>query len=85
MFYGYLVYKFKQIVGKPYFSDQFKKIVKRYIRLGYNLDIMLQSACLVLNLIMVYSYAFPFNCTMVGQASDSMTALTYSFNRWVGA
>ena len=31
IFYGDLVYKFKQIVGKPYFSDQFKKIVKRWI------------------------------------------------------
>ena len=30
--YGDLVYKFKRIVGKPNFSDQFKKIVKRYIR-----------------------------------------------------
>ena len=37
------------MVGKPNFSDQFKKIVKRYIRFGYNLDIMGQSACLVLN------------------------------------
>ena len=27
---GDLVYKFKRIVGKPNFSDQFKKIVKRY-------------------------------------------------------
>ena len=44
-----------QLVGKPNFSDQFKKIVKRYIRVGYNLDIMRQSACLVLNPIMVYS------------------------------
>ena len=35
------------IVGKPNFSDQFKKIVKRYIRVGYSLDIMRQSACLV--------------------------------------
>ena len=61
---------------KPNFSDQFKKIVKRYIRVGYNLDIMRQSACLVLNPIMVYSYGFLFNCTTVGQASDSMTALT---------
>ena len=26
--YGYLVYKFKRIVGKPNFSDQFKKIIK---------------------------------------------------------
>ena len=31
-FYGDLVYKFKRIVGKPNFSDQFKKKVKRYIR-----------------------------------------------------
>ena len=53
MFYGDLVYKFKRIVGKPNFSDQFKKIVKRYIRVGYNLDIMRQSACLVLNPITV--------------------------------
>ena len=47
--YGDLVYKFKRIVGKSNFRDQFKKIVKRYIRVGYNLDIMRQSACLVLN------------------------------------
>ena len=76
IFYGDLVYKFKRIVGKPNFSDQFKKIVKRYIRVGYNLDIMRQSACLVLNPITVYSYGFLFNCMTVGQASDSMTALT---------
>ena len=76
IFYGNLVYKFKRIVGKPNFSDQFKKIVKRYIRVGYNLDIMRQSACLVVNPITVYSYGFLFNCTTVGRPSDSMTALT---------
>ena len=27
VFYGDLVYKFKRTVGKPYFSDQFKKII----------------------------------------------------------
>ena len=75
IFYGDLVYKFKRIVGKPNFSDQFKNIVKPYIRIGYNLDIMRQSACLVLNPITFYSYGFLFNCTTVGQASDSMTAL----------
>ena len=37
IFYGDLVYKFKRIVGKPNFSDQLKKIVKRYISVGYNL------------------------------------------------
>ena len=66
IFYGDLVYKFKRNVGKPNFSDQFKKIVKRYIRVGYNLDIMQQSACLVLNPITVNSYGFLFNCTTVG-------------------
>ena len=67
IFYGDLLYKFKRIVGKLNFSDQFKKIVKRYIRVGYNLDIMRQSACLVLNPIMVYSYGFLIYCTTVGQ------------------
>ena len=76
IFYGDLVYKFKQIVGKPNFSDQFKKIVKRYIRVGYNLDIMRQSACLILNPITVYRYGFLFNCTAVCKTSDSMAALT---------
>ena len=33
IFYGDLVYKFNRIVGKTNFSDQFKKIVKRYLRL----------------------------------------------------
>ena len=28
--YGDLVYKFKRIVGNPYLSDQFKKIIRRY-------------------------------------------------------
>ena len=56
IFYGHLVYNLKRIVGKPYFSGQFKKIVKRYIKVGYNLDVMPQSACLVLNPITIYSY-----------------------------
>ena len=80
-----LVYKFKRIVGNPHFSDQFKKLIKRYIKVGYNLDVLQQSACLVLNTITVSSYGFLLNCTTVGQGSDSMTALTLSFNWWVGA
>ena len=76
IFYGDLNYKFKRIVRKPNFSDQFKKIIRRYVKVGYTLDVMRQSACLVLNPITVYSYGFLFNCTTVGQASDSMTYLT---------
>ena len=76
VFYGDLVYEFKRIVGKPNFSDQFKKIIKRYKRVGYNMDIMQQSAYLVVNPITVDSYGFLFNCTAVGQAEDLMMALT---------
>ena len=76
LFNGDLVYKFKIIVGNPNFSDQLKKITKRYKKkVGYNLDIMRQSACLVVNPITDFSHGFLFNCTTVGQASDSMTAL----------
>ena len=41
------------IVGKPNFSDQFKKIIKRYIEIGYNLVVMQLTARLVLNPITV--------------------------------
>ena len=75
MLYGDLVYKFKRIIGKPNLSDQSKKIIKCYKKSGYNLDIMRQSACLIVNPILVYSYGFLFKYTAVGQVSDSMMAL----------
>ena len=75
VFYGDLAYKFKRIVGKPNFSDHLKKIIKSYKRVRYNMDIMQQSACMVVNSNTLYSYGFLFNCTTVGQAPDSMTAL----------
>ena len=37
-FYGDLVYKFKKDVGRADFSDQFKKIIVRYKRIGYNIN-----------------------------------------------
>ena len=45
-FYGDLVYKFKKIRGMTDFSDRFRKIIMRYKRIGYNLNVMRQSACL---------------------------------------
>ena len=35
------------------FSDQFRKIIMRYKRIGYNLNVMRQYACLVINQITV--------------------------------
>ena len=71
-----LVYKLKKIMGMTDFSDQFRKIMMRYKRIGYNLNVMRQSACLVINPITVDSYAALFNCTPVDRASDSMMAPT---------
>ena len=56
-FYGDLVYKFKQIEGRADFSDQFRKIIVRYKRIGYNINIRRQSACLVFNPITVNNFA----------------------------
>ena len=69
-FYGDLVYKFKKIIGKNDFPYHFKKIVVRYKKIGYNINVMRQTACLVVNPIKVNSFAYLFNCTTVGRTSD---------------
>ena len=74
--YNYLVYKFKKIRGMTDFSNQFRKIIMRYKRIGYNLNVMRQSACLVINPITVDGYAKLFNCMPGDRASDSMMAPT---------
>ena len=75
-FYGNLLYKFKKLIGRNDFSFQFRKIITRYRRIEYNHIVMRQSACLVVNPIMVDNYATFCNCTPVGRASDSMMAPT---------
>ena len=69
-FYGDLVYKFRQIIGEKGFPYHFKKIIVRYKKIGYNLNVMRQTACLVVNPIKVNSFAYLFNCTTVGRTSD---------------
>ena len=68
-FYGDLVYKFKNLIGGNDFSFLYRRI-------GYNLNVMWQSACLVFNPVMVDNYTVFLNCTPVGRASDSMMAPT---------
>ena len=78
-FYGDLVYKFKTIVGRADFSAQFRKIIICYKRIGCNINIMRQSACLVVNPIEVNTFVSLFNRTPVGRASDSLMAPTLSY------
>ena len=67
-FYGDLMYKLKTTV-------QFIKIISHYKRIGYNINVLQQTACLVVNPIAVGSFVFLFNCTPVGWTSVSMTVL----------
>ena len=75
-FYGDLVYKLKKIVGSNHFSAQFIKIISHYKKIGYNINVLQQTACLVVNPITVGNFAFLFNCTPVGRTSDSMLVPT---------
>ena len=75
-FYDALVYKFTKIMGRADFPDQFRKIIICHKRIGYDLNAMRRSACLVTNPITVDTFAALFNCTAVDRASDSMMAPT---------
>ena len=58
------------------FSDQFSKVIMRYKRIGYNINVIRQSACLFINPITVDSFASLLNSTPVGRVSDSMMGPT---------
>ena len=62
--YGDIV--FKKIMG----SDQFRKVTTHHKRIGYNLNVMRQSACLVINPITVDNFTALFNCKPQDLASD---------------
>ena len=75
-FYGDLVYKLKKIVGSNNFSAQFIKIISHYEKIGHIINVLQQAACLVNNPITVDSFAFLFNCMLVGRTSDSIMVPT---------
>ena len=64
------MYKFRKIIGKNDFPYHFKQITVRYKKIGYNMDVLRQTACLVVNPTKVNSFTYLLNCTTVGLASD---------------
>ena len=66
-FCGDLVYKFSKIIGKNDFPYQFEKIIVRYKEIGYNIDVLRQTASLVVNPMKVNNFAYLYDCTTVGQ------------------
>ena len=71
-----LVYKLKKIVGSNKFSAQYIKIISHYKKIGYNINVLQQNVCLVVNPITVGNFALLVNCTPVGRTSDFMTVPT---------
>ena len=65
-----------KIDGSYNFSAQFIKTISHYKKIGYTINVLQQTACLVVNPITVENFAFLLNCTPVGRASDSMMVPT---------
>ena len=59
----------EKIIGKYDFPYHFKKIVFRYKKIGYNIDVLPQTACLVVNPAKINNFAYLFDCTTLGRAS----------------
>ena len=59
-FYGDVIYKLRKILGHGNFSAVFTKIIKRFIKRGYDPTILRHTACLVFNPFTVGHYAFLF-------------------------
>ena len=57
-------------MGRNDFSDQLGIIIIRHKRIGYDLNVMRQPACLVINPFMIDNFAALFNCTSVDRASN---------------
>ena len=71
------MYKFRKIIGKYDFHYHFKKIVVRYKRIGYTIDVLRQTTCLVVNPIKVNNFAYLFDCMTVGRlVTDTHSGLS---------
>ena len=66
----------KKIVRFNNFSAQFIKMINHFKKIGNNITVLEQTACLVVNPFTVGIFAFLFNCTPVGRTLDSMTDQT---------
>ena len=78
-FYGDLANKLKKIVGSNNFSAQFIKIFSHYKKIGYNINVLQQTTCMVVTPITAVNFVFLFNCTSEGRTSDSMTVPSQTY------
>ena len=60
----------EKLLVKMIFLIISKKIIVRYKKIGYNINVMRQTACLVVNPVKVNNFAYLFNCKTVGRTAD---------------
>ena len=59
----------EKLLTKLIFRNNLKRLsCTRYKKICYNMDIMWQTACLIVYPIMVYNFAFLFTCMTVGRS-----------------
>ena len=73
-----------KIVASDNFSVQFVGVVSHYKKIGYNINVLQQTACLVVNQVTVSNFAFLFNCPLWSdfRLYDSSDLKTYLLMRW---
>ena len=81
-FYSDLVYKLRKIVSRAGFSYQFRNVIMRYKRFGWNSNVMRQFACLVINSITVDSFASLFNWPCI-RLNDGPNIKLLDLFKWV--
>ena len=59
-----------EIIGKYDFPYHLKKIIVRKKKIDYNIDLLRQTVCLFVIPIKVNNFAYLFDCTTVGRASN---------------
>ena len=65
----------KRLMALIIFQRSIIKIISHYKKIGYNINVFQQTACLVVNPITVGNFAFLFNCTTVGHTSIAVRLL----------
>ena len=69
----------RRLLALIFFLAPYIKIISHYKKIGYNIYVLQQKACLVVNPITVGNFAFLFNCTPVGRTLDSMPGTLWLF------
>ena len=65
-----------------WFSCHFGRIIVRYKKIGYNIDVLRQTACLVVDPIKVGNFAYLFGCATVDRASGWVAVPSWV---WLGS